>query len=286
MMPRFLDIFIRRLGALRYKRPILIPLGRYSATIDREGNIIFLMADDLLITPNLAVQGYWEKHVAGALRRLLRPGDLVVEGGANIGCHTLVMAEAIGPTGLLYVFEPLPDLIPLLELTLIYQKKRFERLASIEIRNLALLDHEGPIEILLEPEVYGGAHVAVPHTSDRYSRRLPARATTIDAALRDEGTRPVSLIRLDIEGSEILALRGAEETLRRSPALKIVMEWSPIMLRSRSDPMEGAAWLSSLGFRFWRIEGALWRGHSLHPVTSDALPDLPHGEILASRDDP
>ena len=283
MMPRFLDRLIGRLHALRFNRPSFVNLGRYSVTINRDGRMIFLMSEDLSLTPTLALTGVWEKRVVSVLRRLLRPGDLVVEGGANIGCHTLVMAKAIGPSGRLYAFEPLPDLFPLLQLNLRSTSRK--HYAEVELRNLALLDHEGPIEMLLDPLFLGSGHLAIPHASHNYSRRISAQSTTIDAALTEEGTRPVSLIRLDIEGSEILALRGAEETIRRSPALKIVMEWSPIMLRSRGDPMEGVAWLSSLGFRFWRIEPSAWRSHRLEPVPGEALPTLSHGEIVASRDD-
>jgi FkbM family methyltransferase len=284
MMPRFFPRLIRRLNALRLTRPSFVNLGRYSVVINRDGRMIFTMSDDLSLTPRLAVYGEWEGRVVGVLRRLLRPGDLVVEGGANIGCHTLVIAEAIGPTGRLYAFEPLPDLLPLLEINLSHLNREYS--AEVKVRNLALLDHEGPIEMLLDPLFLGSGHLGIPHASHRYSRRVSAQATTIDVALAEEGTRPVSLIRLDIEGSEILALRGAEETIRRSPALRIVMEWLPIMLRPRSDPMEGVAWLSSRGFRFWRIKSSAWRSHRLEPVPSEALPTLPHCEIVASRDDP
>jgi len=284
MMHHLLDKWIRRLHASRFNRPSFVNLGRYSVTINRDGRVVFMMSEDLSLTPSLALNGVWEEHVVGVLRRLLRPGDLVVEGGSNIGCHTLVMAEAIGPTGRLYAFEPLPDLFSLLQLNLGFMSRM--HCAEVNLRNLALLDNEGPIEMLLDPLFFGSGHLAIPHASPNYSRRISAQSTTIDAALTREGTRPVSLIRLDIEGSEILALRGAEGAIRRSPALKIVMEWSPIMLRARSDPMEGAAWLSSLGFRFWRIEPSAKRSHRLEPVPSEALPTLSHGEIVASRDDP
>ncbi len=196
---------------MRFNRPSFVNLGRYSVTINRDGRMIFLMSEDLSLTPSLALTGVWEVRVVSVLRRLLRPGDLVVEGGANIGCHTLVMAKAIGPSGRLYAFEPLPDLFPLLQLNLGSTGRK--HYAEVELRNLALLDHEGPIEMLLDPLFLGSGHLAIPHASHNYSRRISAQSTTIDAALTEEGTRPVSLIRLDIEGSEILALRGAEETI-------------------------------------------------------------------------
>lgn len=282
MLADRLGHLLRRLRARRLARPAYVPLGRHAVAVTRDGHRIHLLADDLSVTPTMALTGAWEPHVASLLRRLLRPGMLVAEGGANVGCHTLVMAEALGARGRLHAFEPLPDFRPLLEQTLVAN-----RLADrVVLHEAALLDRVRPIELLLDPTMLGSGHLAMVHASDRYSRRVAAQATTLDVALAAQGDRPLDLIRLDIEGSEALALRGAEATIRRSPRLRIVMEWSPPMLAARCDPAEAAAWLAGLGFRFWRIGRHGWRGHALHPVPAASLAALPHGEILASRADP
>jgi FkbM family methyltransferase len=282
MLADRLGRLLRRLRARRLARPAYVALGRYGAAVTRDGHRIHLLADDLSLTPTVALTGVWEPHVASLLRRLLRPGMLVAEGGANVGCHTLVMAEAIGPAGRLHAFEPVPDFPPLLERTLAANRLA----ARVVLHERALLDRVRPIELLLDPTMLGSGHLAMVHASTRYSRRVAAQATTLDAALAAEGDRPLDLLRLDIEGSEALALHGAEATIRRSPRLRIVMEWSPPMLAARCDPAAEAAWLAGLGFRFWRIGRHGWRGHALHPVPAASLADLPHGELLASRDPP
>jgi FkbM family methyltransferase len=277
---------IRRLNAAYLVRPSYIPLGRYAAVVTRDGHRLHLVAEDLSVTPTLALTGQWEPRVASLLRRLLRPGDRVVEGGANVGAHTIPMADRIGPRGRIDAFEPLPDFHPLLERSL-----GVNRVADrVVLHQAALLDRAGPVEILLDPVMLGSGHLAMEHVSARYSRRVAAQATTLDAALADDGGRPVDLIRLDVEGTEMLALRGAEGVIRRSPRLSIVMEWSPEMLRSRGDPAAEAAWLAGFGFRFWRVMGrhwsTPWRGHALVPVAVEALAGLPHGEVLARREPP
>jgi hypothetical protein len=96
-------------------------------------------------------------------------------------------------------------------------------------------------------------------------------------------------MRLDVEGTEMLALRGAEAVLRRSPRLRIVLEWSPVMLRSHCDPAAEVAWLGGMGFRCWRIARRRYdpfRPWRLQPMELAALPDAPHGEVLLARGDP
>lgn len=271
---------LRRLDVMRPGRAAFVPLGRYAAIVTTQGHRLLLLAEDLSVTPNLALTGRWEPHVAALLRRLLRPGDHVVEGGANVGAHTIAMADWIGPTGRLHAFEPLPEFRPLLERSLAFNRVD----AQVTLHDAALLDREGLVELLQDPLHAGSAHLAFEHTSTRYPRRIQASAITIDALLAATGGLPVDLIRLDIEGAETLALRGAEATIRRSPRLSIVMEWSPVMLRSRCDPAVEAAWLAALGFRFWRIRFGVWRGYRLEPVAPEAMAGLPHGEILARRE--
>jgi hypothetical protein len=87
---------------------------------------------------------------------------------------------------------------------------------------------------------------------------------------------------MDIEGSEPLALRGAETLIRRSPRIKIITEWSLEMMSSRVDIRGFVAWLVELGFGFWLIEF----GGGLTPLAHSALLELPHRDVLLTRDDP
>ncbi len=272
---------LRRLDAMRLARPAFVPLGRFAAVVTRDGHRLLLMAEDLSVTPGLALTGRWEPPVAALLRRLLRPGALVAEGGANIGAHTIPMAERIGPAGRLHAFEPVPELLPLLERNLAFNRVA----AQVTLHAAALTAQPGPVELLQDPTHQGSAHLAFEGAAPRYARRIAARAMTLDAVLEGE-PRPLDLLRLDVEGAETLALRGAEAVLRRSPRVAVVMEWSPVMLRSRCDPAEEAAWLAALGFRFWRVLPSPWRGFRLEPVEPAAMAALPHGEVLARRDAP
>ena len=289
MLPDAIRRAALRLDARLRPRPAYLPLSPHHAVaVTDRGFRLLVRADDLSLTPALALHGRWEGGVAALLRALLRPGDRVAEGGANVGYHTLGMAERIGPEGRLDAFEPVPDFLPMLEWSLAEN-----RLAGrVRLHDAALLDRAGPIEILQDPQFQGSGHLAIPHASPRYARRIAARATTLDAALAgpDGAVPPLDLLRLDVEGAEIMALRGAERVLRASPRLRILMEWSPVMLRAYGDPAGGAAWLAEThGFRAWRVlprrrPGLPFaRRFALSPVAPAEMAGLPHGEVLLAR---
>jgi len=282
MLPNRMLRLLRRLDTMRPGRAAFVAHGRHATVVTARGHRLLVLAEDLSVTPDLALTGRWEPQVAALLRRLLRPGNRVLEGGANVGAHTIPMADWIGPTGRLDAFEPVPDFRPLLERNLAYNNVA----AQVTLHEACLLDREGAVELSQDPLHAGSAHLAFAGSPSHYGRRIPARAITLDAALAATGGPPPDLIRLDIEGAEMLALRGGEAALRAAPHLSIVMEWSPAMLAARCDPAAEAAWLAGLGFRFWRIRFALWRGYRLEEVSAADMAGLPHGEVLARRTPP
>jgi FkbM family methyltransferase len=237
------------------------------------GHKIFLDTRDIGITPHLALDGRWEPEVEAVLMRLLRPGQQVAEVGANMGYHTLTMAEVIGAGGRLHSFEANPEVLPLLRATLAVNGLT----GRVVLHPEAALDTPGTVEFSSDPDHIGSGHLAFPHEARNYSRRVTVPAVTLDAALA--GGPPLDLLRMDAEGSEPQVLRGAEALLRRSPALRIVTEWSPRMMAPRADLGALIGWLGGMGFRFWHNTAAA----GLEAVPAEALPGLPHAELLLAR---
>lgn len=256
-------------------------MGTYGIAVTRSGRKIFVPAGDLGVVPSIALYGRWEPQVEAVLRRLVKPGAIVAEVGANVGYHTLVMASRVGDAGHVHAFEAHPRLLPLLRATLAANGMSGRR---VTLHGCAALDAPGHVSFAASHDQVGSGHLQVRNMSASYdavyAERFEVEAVRMDDALAQVAA--LDLLRMDAEGSEGLVLHGAAALIARSPRLRIVTEWSPIMLAARTDPAELAAWLGGQGFRAWIITDAA----KLEPVAMSALPGLPHGELVLSRQDP
>jgi FkbM family methyltransferase len=264
----------------RLFRSTSVFLGDRVLTTTHRGDAIYLAPLDLDLTPSIIRNGEWEPNVERTIASLLSPGDIAIDVGANVGYHTLVMAATVGSRGQVHAFEANPDLMHLLRATI-----AVNGLHWVTFYESAALDKNGTVTLATAPEHYGSGHVINDRPSpDRdvaYTVRVNVPAATLDGVLADR-VRSVDLIRMDIEGSEPLALRGAETLIRRSPKIKILIEWSVNMMSDHADVRGFIAWLIALGFKFWLIEP----GGAVTKVTDSALLQLPHRDLLLARDEP
>lgn len=155
----------------------------------------------------------WTDPLARYLRSLVDSGDTVVDGGANVGLMTLPLAAAVGPSGRVISFEPSTGTRALLKANV-----ALNAFGNVTIRGEALSDQDGVVRF---EELEPGAGVASIAYGDRAGTRVPAM--TLDSAIGDAAVR---LIKLDLEGAEVMALEGAREILRLQRPL-IVLEVEP-----------------------------------------------------------
>ena len=146
----------------------------------------------------------------------VRPGDHVIDAGANIGFFTMLLAQLVRPGGSVRAFEPLDFLFDALRRST--AENRFE--SSVELYQLALSDIEGAAFLRHAPGTtnFGGGHVvtgdgsATPHSHVD----VPIQMIRLDA-LMDE--RRVSFIKMDVEGAEPKLIQGGDSLLRRDRPL-------------------------------------------------------------------
>jgi FkbM family methyltransferase len=267
-------------------RPVSVFLGDRVLAFTHRGNPIYIVANDLDVTPTILLHGIYEPHVERAIVAALRPRDTAIDLGANVGYHTLAMATAVGAGGRIHAFEANPEVMRLLKATMFVNKlSSWLGDGRVKLYEKAALDKSGTITLASAPSHYGSGHVITDGpTSDYgplYSTRVEVPAMTLDDAMVDY-TGPVELIHMDIEGSEPLALRGAQAIIDRSPHLKIVTEWSLPMMGTRADVGGCVTWLADRGFHFWRIEIT----GSLTPLDRSEVLTQPHCDLFLSRQDP
>jgi FkbM family methyltransferase len=266
-----------------FERPPPIFLGDRVLCWTHHGQRIYLVPQDMDLTPRILFSGDWENHVEQTMLRLLRPGATVVDLGSNVGYHTLNFATAVGESGRVFAFEADPRLARLLRATLFIN--HFENI--VELQCCAVTDGFGTLTLAAGEDHYGSGNIVPAGSGAGYDAAYPNRievpTVTLDAAL-GQRIEAIDLLHLDIEGAEPRALRGAQTLIERSPRLKIVTEWSRNMMQLQgTDIALHVDWLSGLGFRFWRIENDT---ANLIPLDRAGLAGLPHCDLLLSRSDP
>ena len=162
-----------------------------------------------------------ERTFVELLRAATPRGGAVLEAGAHIGYVTLQAARAVGPEGRVVTFEPNPRTVPLIRRNL-EANGLGDRVTVIEC---ALGEHVGRLAL----HISGGGDTSSLHGSADATESVDVEVTTADA--RVDPSLRVDVVKLDVEGAEVAALRGMSDTLRRAaPGLTLFVECNPPML--------------------------------------------------------
>jgi FkbM family methyltransferase len=169
-----------------------------------------------------------ENSEAAALSRVLKSGDTFVDIGANHGSYSLIASTIVGPTGRIIAFEPQPVLAELLRRSL----GRTARCAW-EVHEVACSDRAGSAEFFIPASNSGAASLFPSFVGTAKHLRLVVRTGTVDSVLDGCQLPGRVMIKLDVEGSELAALRGCERLIEdHAPA--ILFELNPISASAAS----------------------------------------------------
>ena len=192
------------------------------------------------------VEGTYEPATADLIAKTLNPGDAVLDVGANVGFFTLLAASKVGPTGHVYAFEPVPSVRTALEYNL-----ALNQFNNVTVYAKAVSDHSGTVVINEGPEDHKGLSSMRPLESASHQHSIAAVAINeiIDTFSK------IHLIKIDVEGAELLALHGMVELLKRDRPY-LVIEFTDSFLRSfgHTDTML-RDYLLTLGYTLWLITG-------------------------------
>src|SRR6266704_4555380 len=180
------------------------------------GNKIYEHAFPIYRPLYAAYKAYADRAERELFRQVLSPGAVVVDAGANIGIYSQFLSRCVGTTGVVHSFEPSPE--------------NFRRLQSAT-RNLAnvRLSQAAVGECSGRSKLYVSDQLNVDHRT--YATEGDSRrAVPIDIVALDDYFKPgqrVDLIKMDIQGYELHALRGASRVLADNPNAKLVFELWP-----------------------------------------------------------
>jgi FkbM family methyltransferase len=160
----------------------------------------------------------WNAEEYTALKHDTRVGATVLDIGANVGAYTLLFASWVGETGRVYAFEPAAASRAGLERHLSLNGLS----ARVTVRPEAISDRTGSVSFL-DAGTHGDNRIVATATG----RTTDVPSLSIDEFCEAHGLSP-DVIKIDIEGAELSALRGARRTIaRRGAALSLFVELHP-----------------------------------------------------------
>lgn len=192
---------------------------------------------DVFIGRSIELYGEHGGLEGAFLKGLLKPGDHVVEVGANIGAHTVGLAKAVGAQGRVDAFEPQRACFALLQAQI-----ALNQLHNIHAHREAVSSAAGQIFVpavnYAEPGNFGGIALS----PERAPTSEPVDVVTLDDRI---GDRRCSLLKVDVEGMEEDVIRGATRLIEKNRPL-LYVENDRV---EKSKPL--VALLIGLGYRLW-----------------------------------
>jgi len=193
--------------------------------------------------------GAFERRTVRAYSALIKENDIVLDIGANMGAHTLILAQLIGPGGKVIAFEP----------TIYGCRKLFRNIAlnpllatRIQVKQWMLVSSPSePLEAAIysswplaaSDDIHGQHHGRLMTTSG-------AIAKTLDEAVHELELKRVDFVKLDVDGHELSVIQGGLQVLREFKP-RMILELAPYSFPDNQsfDSMVNLLWESGYVFR-------------------------------------
>jgi len=179
-------------------------------------------------------------------RQVLRPGDCMIDVGANLGFYTLAAARRVGPAGRVFAFEAAQRTYRRLKRNLLLSRAR-----NVDARHCAVSDRGGSATLHGASDAHSGlASLRAAPAADGAAETVACVA--LDGLLNEiPATR---LVKIDVEGAEFAVLRGMRGLLRRDKPF-VIFELTDAFLRELGQSAaEVCAYLRDEGYSLFRLD--------------------------------
>jgi FkbM family methyltransferase len=193
----------------------------------------------------LFLNGVYEQFESELVNKEIRPGDVVLDLGANIGYYTLIFARRVGSGGRVYAFEPDPASFAILKTNV-----ALNGYTNVVLVNKAVSDETRSSRLYLS-EVNNGDHRIFDSHDGRKS--VAVENVRLDDYFKDRDPR-VDFIKMDIQGAEWAALQGMAELLGKNRKVKMITEFEPVSLKGFGvEPSDYLKLLCANGFSLYEV---------------------------------
>lgn|SRR5262249_19914143 len=252
-----------------------------SITIDlplSPGILMRLHDGDELISRALRRDRLWEPAWSWFCLRHVRPGDIAVDVGANIGYYTLLLSRQVGAQGFVYAFEPEPSNLALLRANL-----QINGCSNVAAHALALADMHGHRALYLCPSNRGDHRLCFLPDRDMITVPVTTADQFLGLATPSAG---LDFVKIDAQGAEELVLKGMRRLIEHNRRrLTMLIELCPSQLQSMGSSYGSMlSLLERMGGRYLLLDGSLADAISLREVEPTEV-RIRAGEVLHYGDD-
>jgi FkbM family methyltransferase len=246
----------------------------------KDGRRFYMEAGERQYRMGMLGFGVFENFETEVIKQYLHAGDCVIDAGANIGWFTTIMSEIVGAKGSVHSFEPIPHSFEILKLNC-----QLDNAENVVLNNIGLAAEEGEVDFFMpDSGASGDAGISTMENKGSAGRTIRCKLTTLDSYFLEKGIKKCNFIKIDVEGSELLLVSGALNTISDCRP-NILIEINPETLSSMKT--NGRQVLEKLllcgKYQFFEIgsKGSELKKVELHDI--DSLSE--YINILAIADD-
>jgi len=208
------------------------------------------------LSRQLFIGGCADPNEFAFLDRFLKAGMVVIDAGANDGIYTLFCAQRTSPSGQVLSFEPSQR-----EFSRLQNNVELNQLRNIRMLRVALSNEDGEAQLQVAGHEHEGNNSlgAFAHRDVELLRTESVTVRSLDSIVAESGLDRIDFLKLDIEGAEVKALKGARATLR---------EFRPVLLFEAFDD----ALREQGGSRDELLQLVRDSGYTLYSFNSEGLP--------------
>jgi len=162
-----------------------------------------------------------ERRATEIMQDFIEPDDVILELGANIGYYVCMESRILSDQGYIYAVEPSPENVALLKANI-----ALNQVKQVEVFNMAMSDKTGTAKLFMGPAC--NLHSLVDRSDKSERDFIEVQTDSVDHFL--EGKKPITFLRMDVEGYETIILDGMQETLRSPSLTKLFIEIHPMVI--------------------------------------------------------
>lgn len=173
---------------------------------------------DEYITKWMFIHGYDNEVEYAMTHKLIREGDVILDVGANMGVWSMIPASIYGDKIKIYAFEPVPSIFQTLT-----QNIDTNRLnSSYSCHNVGIAETSGELLFDIDTDNSGMGHLSTSENPD--GRQIRVKTIRLSDFRQEHGAEKVNLVKIDVEGAEMLVLKSDEALFQSPDAPMITIE--------------------------------------------------------------